>query len=289
MRTDQAGAPTMTMPAGAAFPPPPSPTLQMPSQPSLSTGQTLVRIFFSPGRVFDSFRERMTFGPVAVRFLIAAAIVVVALVAYNVIYLARMGSERIARASMESTPQTAKMATEQKERAVQMQQNPAFQAFTLFIRFGLLIVLLLVSLPLGALIYWLGGMLFKGTIKYWQALLVWTYAALPPTVLWLLVNTAVLMIRPPTTNMGIVTGATGVIHANPGALFDVAMLPIPVHIAALSELDLFAFYGLTLAMVGLRRVSRIPWIGSFAVVILVWLIGVGWRVGMAGVFAALMK
>jgi hypothetical protein len=289
VRANQSGMPTMTMPAPAAFQPPPAPTLQMPTQPSMSTGQTLARIFFSPGRVFDSFREGMTFGPVAARFVIAAAIIVLAMVAYNVIYLARVGSVNIARASMEVAPRTAELPSETKERALQMQQNPAFQAFSVLMRFGLLILLTLVSLPLGALIYWLGGMLFKGTIKYWQALLVWTYAALPPIVLWVLANTLVLLIRPPTTNLAIVTGANGVVHANFGALFEVTTFPIPVHVVALAALDLFEFYGLALAMVGLRKVARIPWIGSFGIVIFVWLIGVGWRIGMAGVLGALMK
>ncbi|HSP63343.1 MAG TPA: hypothetical protein VLQ90_10210, partial [Pyrinomonadaceae bacterium] len=169
VRTDQPAGPTMTMPAHPVFQPPPPPTVKMPAQPSMSTGQALTRIFFSPGRVFDSFRERMTFGPVAARFLIAAAIIVIAMVAYNVIYLARIGSENIGRASLEVSPRAADLPSETKERALQMQQNPAFQAFTVLVRFGLLILLTLVSLPLGALIYWLGGMLFKGTIKYWQA------------------------------------------------------------------------------------------------------------------------
>ena len=289
VRTDQSAGPTMTMPAQPVFQPPPPPTLKLPAQPSMSTGQALTRIFFSPGRVFDSFRERMTFGPKAARFLIAAAIIVLAMVAYNVIYLTRIGSENIGRASMEAAPRTADLPSETKERALRMQQTPAFQAFALSMRFGLLLLLTLLSLPLGALIYWLGGMIFKGTIKYWQALLVWTYAALPPTVLWVLANTLVLLIRPPATNIAIATGANGVVHANFGALFEVTSFPIPVYVVALGALDLFEFYGLALALVGLRKVARIPWIGSFGIVIFVWLIGVGWRIGMAGVMGALMK
>ena len=291
VRTDQSPDPMFTEPPQPEFlpPPPPPGTPQVSVEPSLSTLQSLVNIFFAPARVFDSFRDVTTFAPLAVRFLVAAAIIVTAAVAYNVIYLARMGSENIARASIEVTPRVADLPPEQKERALQMQQNPAFRAVTLLMSFGQLILLLLVSLPLGALIYWLGTMIFKGRVKYLQVLLVWTYAALPPKALWMMANTLVVLIHPPSTNIGIATGINGVVPANLGALFDVTTLPVPVYVAAFGVLDLFALYGLALALIGLRKVARIPWIGSFVIVIFVWLIGVVWHISTAGVVAALIK
>jgi Yip1 domain len=289
VRVDQSDHPTMTMPAQPVFPPPPPPTLRIPVEPSMSTTRSLTNIFFAPARVFDSFRDVTTFTPAAVRFLVAAAIIVVAMVAYNVIYLARIGPQNIARASIEVYPKWAVLPSEQKEQILQVQGSPALIAITRAIGFGKLIIFTLASLPLGALIYWLGGLIFKSKIKYMQALLVWTYAVFAPTVLWLLANTLVLLIHPPTTSMGIMTGANGVIHANLGALFNVPMLPIPVSVVALSALDLFEFYGLALAMVGLRRVARIPWLGSFGIVIFVWMLGVVWHIGNAGLVNAIMK
>jgi len=268
---------------------PPPPTLQLPVEPSMSTTRSLANIFFAPARVFDSFRDVTTFTPAAIRFLVAAPIIVVAIVAYNVIYLARIGPQNIVRASMEASPKFAGLPSEQKERIRQVQESPALIAITRAIGFGKLILLTLASLPLGALIYWLGGLIFKSKIKYMQALLVWTYAVFAPTVLWLLANTLVLLIHPPTTSMGIVTGANGVVHANLGALFDVTTLPIPVYVVALSEFDLFAFYGLGLAMFGLRKVARIPWLGSIGIVIFVWMLGVVWHIGNAGLVNAIMK
>jgi hypothetical protein len=209
--------------------------------------------------------------------------------AYNVVYFARIGSENIALATVEASPRVAALPAEQKERALQMQQNPAFQAVTLLMRFGPLILFQLVSMPLGGLIYWLGSMLFKRTMNYMQALLVWTYATLPPTLVWALVNAIVVLIHPPTTNIGIATAANGVVHANLGALFDVTTFPIPVYVVALGALDLFEFYGLALAMIGLRKVTRVPWIGSFGIVGFVWLIGVVWRISTAVVSEVLLK
>ncbi len=256
----------------------------------MSAGAALPYIFFAPARVFDSFRDIVGFGPAAIRFLIAAPIIVIAFVAYQAFYIAYIGPANMGRATMAATPQFGRFTEEQKQRALEMQQNPSFQVVTYGVRFGMIIGSFTASFFLGALIYWLGGMLFKGSIKYMQALLVWTYATLPASLIWVIVNSFALLIHPPTSNVGIATGAdTGVVHANLGALFDVTSFPIPVYVVALAALDLFAFYGLALAMLGLRRVGRVPWIGSFVVVIFVWLLGVGWRVVTAGVFGALMK
>src|SRR2546425_12358934 len=99
------------------FQAPPLPTLLPPSEPSMSTPRTLANIFFAPSRAFASFRDVTTFTSTAVRFLIAAAIIVVASAAYNVIYPARIGSENIAQASIEVSPRLANIPSEQKERA----------------------------------------------------------------------------------------------------------------------------------------------------------------------------
>ena len=223
------------------------------------------------------------------RFLVAAAIIVIAVVTYSAAYLSVIGSEKFGRASIEASPRTANLPVEQKERALQMQQSPAFQAFALIMRFGVLLVFTIASFFLGGLIYWLGALLMKSKLKYMQALLVWTYASFPVVVIWALANIIVLLVWPPSTNMAIVTGDNGVIHANLGALFDVTSLPIPVYVVALGALDLFGFYGLGLAVFGLRKVARIPWIGSFGIVMFVWLLGVMWRISTAGVVSALLK
>jgi hypothetical protein len=89
--------------------------------------------------------------------------------------------------------------------------------------------------------------------------------------------------------MAIVSGPGGVIHANLGALFTVTSLPVPVYVVALSALDLFEFYGLGLAIFGLRRVARIPWLGAIGIVLFVWLLGLFWRLTTAGLIGAIFK
>ena len=279
----------MTMPAAPEFRAPPPPTLVMPATPSMSVGRTFLNIFIAPARAFASFRDVTTFAPAAVRFLIAAPVILIALVAYNVIYLARVGSDSIASAAVEASPALRNLSAEEKERALQLTQNPAARAITQAIGFGQLILMTLARMPLGALIYWLGALIFNRSFKYMQALLVWTYATLPATVLWMIVNTLTLFLWPPSTNVAVATGSNGVFPSNLGALFTVESLPLPVYVVALSASDLFQFYGLGLAIMGLRRVARLPWPGAFGIVIFVWLLGVVWRISAAGLANALMR
>lgn len=250
----------------------------------MPVGRTLLNIFIAPARAFASFRDVTTFTPAAVRFLVAAPIIVAAVVAYNVIYPARIGSGNIARAAIEASPRMSNLPPEMKERTLQITQNPTFHVITAVMTFGRLVLILLASLPLGALIYWLGAMAFKAPLKYMQALLVWTYATLPPAVLWFIANVITLFVSPPTTNVGIATGAAGVLPSSLGSLltiFTVTTLPLPVYVVALSAIDLFEFYGLTLAAVGLRKAGRLPWIGAAVTVAVVWTGGLIWRIATA--------
>jgi hypothetical protein len=290
-RSGEFASPTMTMPAAPVFQaPPPPPTLVMPVEPSLSTPGALAGIFISPGRVFESFRDVTTFGPAAVRFLAAAAIVILALVLFNLLYVVKVGPDTITRASLEANARTGNLPAEQKEQMLKVMENPTFQWGTLVGRFVGLVGFLILSFPLGALAYWVGALLFKSKLSYLQALLVWTYSMLATSLIWVIVNTVALFLWPPATNVAIALDANaGVIHANLGAFAEPTTLPASVTSAALGAFDLFALYGLVLATLGLRTVGRLPWIGALVTVLLVWLVGMGWRVAMAEVASMFIK
>lgn len=279
--TGPSAAATLTMPAQPGVQPATPPAVQLSAEPSMSVGGTLANIFIAPARAFTSFRDVTTFAPTAVRLLIAAAIILVALIAYNALYLTWIGYENIARAAVEASPRISELPPETRERTLQITQNPFFRIMNLVTNLGRIITTVVVGLPLGALIYWLGGMIFKAPLRYGQALLVWAYATLPPAVFWSITNVVTLFVWPPTTNVGIVTGAAGVFPSNLGALFAVTTLPLPAHVVALSAIDLFEFYGLTLAAVGLRKAGRLPWIGAAVTVAAVWTVGLIWRIATA--------
>jgi hypothetical protein len=68
----------------------------------------------------------------------------------------------------------------------------------------------------------------------------------------------------------------GVIHANPGILLDGKAMPVLTTIV--STLDLFMIWGWVLAAIGLRITNRLSTGSSWAVVILIALIGLVFRV-----------
>jgi hypothetical protein len=282
-------SPTWTMPAPPGFQAPPPPTLVMPVEPSMSTGGALLNIFIAPARAFASFRDVTTFSPAAVRFLVALPILLITLVVYNAMYLVRVSPERVGRVALEASPHSADLSPEAKERAVQMMQNPTYRLVASGMTFVRIIIVLFVSLPLGALIYWVGAIIFQARLKYMQALLVWTYAAIPAAVLWMFLSVLTLLVWPPTSVSRLALGASGVFPGNLGWLFTVTTIPAPVYVVAASTLDVFDFYGLTLGVIGLRKAGRMSWLGALVIVGVVWLIGVGWRIGTAGAISALTR
>ena len=73
-------------------PPPPVPEAD---EATMSTAQTLTGIFFEPSRVFESLRQRP-------RFLAAAIISTIALLAFTTLFFQRVGYERMITEAIES-------------------------------------------------------------------------------------------------------------------------------------------------------------------------------------------
>lgn len=263
-------------PAGAAQgfvlpPPPPFPHAEKPTGPVLSTGETLTGIFFDPGRVFESFRVKS-------RFLAAALICVAAFLAFNVSYIQKVGYENLVTAEMEINPRAAEMSPEQKERAISIQTNPIVKA----IRYGAPLLNFVFFFAIGAVFYMLGAMLMAKPMTYPQALSVWTYSSYPPLLLAMLLNIVLVFINPPTDDANIVRGQAGLVHANLSILVDPAAHPVLG--TALAGLDVFAFYGLFLAALGMRKVARLSSGSAWAIVIAFWLIGLILRIALSLAF-----
>lgn len=233
--------------------------------PSMSTVETLTSIFFEPGRTFEYLRERP-------RFLIAALIITIAFAGFYFLFIQRVGYENMVRAQTEASQPDA--SAEQKEQVLEVRSKP----FVKLLTYAAPIIALLVSFAAGAGIYVLGTMAMGGKISYKQALSVWTYAAFPASVLLMIANIALLFLRS-VDDIDAARDIRGLAQSNPGALFD----PVahPVLVTAFSALDLFQIYGLFLAALGLRKVSRLSAGAAWAVVLTVWLLGVVLRVLLA--------
>ena len=254
-----------TPPPAAAPPPPPPPAPRKDEGPQMSTPETLSGIFFEPGRTFEALRARP-------RFLVAAVIATLAFMSFYWLYLTRVGYENMVNAEMEIAAQKQDMSAEQKEQGRSIQLMPVVKA----IRYASPLLVFVIVFAAGGAIYLLGSLAMGKKMSYKQALSVWTYSSLPPILLTSLLNVVLLFIRPPTDDAEIVRGAGGLLRVNLGVLTDPEASPLLTTL--LGSFDLFSFYGLFLAAVGLRKVARMSSGAAWAVALAPWLIGVLFRI-----------
>jgi hypothetical protein len=79
---------------------------------------------------------------------------------------------------------------------------------------------------------------------------------------------------------------TGLARANLSLL--VSPKEQPVLATLLGSIDLIAFYGLFLGAVGLRKVAKLSSGSAWAIVLMIWVLGVIIRVAMSAIFGTAM-
>lgn len=240
-----------------------------PPKPGLSTVQTLTGIFFEPSRVFESFRERP-------RFVIAAVITMAVTLCFIGLFIQRVGYENVVRARLEASKFAAQLEPAQKEEIVRQQSSPLNRVFG----YVLPLVAIALFIAVGAGLYYLGTRAMDRQIGYKQALAVWTYSGLPPMLLLMIANVILVFVQSPE-DIDVARSAEGLVHANPGFLVDSVAHPLLA--TAAGALDLFAFYGLFLAALGLSRVARLSTGASWLLVLSVWLSSVAVRLIWASI------
>jgi hypothetical protein len=236
----------------------------------MSTPETLANIFFDPGTTFEALRARP-------RFLVAALMVIASFMAFYLVYMQRVGYDAIVDAEVAVMRKANPNVTEE-----QAAQGARIQKSTLIktIRMFGPIIGIAVVLAAGGGLYLLGVVLMGGTMSYRQALAVWTYSSFPPPIIMAVLNFVLLFLSPPEDAAGIAQGAQrGLAHANLGAFVDGNAHPVLA--TGLGALDILSFYGIFLAALGLRKVSRLNSGSAWAVVLVLWGIGVLGRLGVA--------
>ena len=249
--------------------PPPQPAYAGAAAPSMSTPATLTGIFFEPGATFEALRERP-------RFLVAAIIIVVLSLAVTVLLFNKIDYVAFMREQIMKSPRAAQMTPEQVDRAVGFYNGPIGKAFIYVIP----ILATAVFIAGGGALYLLGSMLMGGRVRYKQAVSVWTYSSFAPGVLAAVVSVIVVLLTPAEDIDPSKPG--GLAKANLGVLLGHGASPAVA--ALLGSLDLFAFYGLFLAALGLRKVGKMSSGSAWTVVLGLWLLGVLLKVGWAAVF-----
>jgi hypothetical protein len=239
---------------------------------SAQTGRTLYGIFAEPVRTFDALRVRP-------RFFAAAIIVAALTLTLNGLLIRKIGYENIVRHQIEG--RASGLDAQQRERLIQRQLSVVVESLA----FTSPLFNLAITLAIGAVLYWLGALAFGRVITYRQALCVWTYSTLPPTALAMLISIALVLLQP-LDKLGAVHPSSGLVLANLGFLVNSRQHPELATV--LGMLDIFSFYGLLLAALGLRRVARLSVGAAVAIVLTLWVLSLIFRVALAAVLGQAM-
>lgn len=234
--------------------------------PQMSEPATLANIFFEPGRTFESLRGKP-------RFIMAGLIIIVLTMAFQILFVQKMGEDRIRRFAteqIEKNPQIQAMKPEDKARIVQQQITIGG-----YIRnFGLPVILIITFL-IGGLGYWLGSNAMGGSSTFTRGLSTWIYSSFPPTVVGTVANIIILFFKS-ADEIDMAESQRGLIHANPTLFFDGKSMPVLTTLVSL--IDVFFIWGLVLAALGLRKTGKISSGAAWAIVLILSLIGVAFRV-----------
>ena len=136
-------------------------------------------------------------------------------------------------------------------------------------------VFVFIGLVIGGLLYWGGSKAFGGDGGFFHGVSVFTYSWLPPAVVGMIANFIVMALKS-ADEIDLGLSQKSLVNANLG--FFVNGHSAPVLATLLSTFDLFAIWGWILAAIGLRITNRLSSGSAWAVVIIIGLIGVAFRV-----------
>lgn len=246
--------------------PPPPIDATAPAEPArMSEAATLGNIFVSPGETFEDLRRKP-------RFILAILLMVILTGLFSFMFTQKMGEARMksfALEQMDKNPQMSSMTAEQKENAVEMNQKIA--GYTNF----LIPVFLVIFFLIGGLVYWLAGKAMGGSGNYLHGLSTWVYSSLPPTLVAMLANFLILMLKS-ADEIDIATSQRGLIHANPSFFIDGKSSPVLATL--IGTLDFFQIWGWVLAAIGLQKVMKLSQTAAWAIVLILALVSISFRV-----------
>lgn len=240
--------------------PPPPEKIDAAEPAQMSEVATLGNIFLEPGKTFEDLKRKP-------RFILAGLIVIIAVSIFQVAYIQKIGFERIVRARMEASPRVADLPSDQKEKLIAQQSGPVMKG----VSYGVLPIGLVIVFFVGGLLYWGGAKAMGGSGGYLSAVSVWVYSSLPPTLLFLIANLIVLLLKS-VDEIDLNQSQGGVVHANPAMFIDAKAMPAVA--AALSAFDLFSIIGWILAAIGLQKVAKLSSGSAWTIVLTFGIVGV---------------
>lgn len=232
---------------------------------TMSTPETLMSIFFEPERTFEALRARP-------RFLVAALITLVLTMVVTVALLQKVDFDQFLHERISESANGQPLTAEQLDQRVKIGKIATYAAPPFVVA---------VAFAGGAALYLLGVMAMGGKMTYKQALSVWAYSSYAPGVLLTIISLLLLFLRPADA-IDLTKPGGGLLVTNPGAFMGSGTSPSLV--AVLSSFDLFAFYGLFLAAVGLRKTGKLSSGSAWTIVIALWVLNLIFHVGRAALF-----
>jgi hypothetical protein len=235
----------------------------------MSTPETLSGIFFEPGRTFEALRQRP-------RFLVAGMILLALSLTVTILVMQKVNFSEFITRQITSGPRSEQMTDEQKQKAVAFWTGPIGKAVVYVIP----VVFTIIAFTAGAAIYLLAVMLMGGKLSYKQALSVWIYSSFPPAILQTILAVVILFMKS-ADEIDLNKSGGGLVVTSLGALLNPSS---PALRAALGWFDLFTFYGMYLAALGLRKVGKISSGAAWTIIIALWIIGMLFSTGRAALF-----
>jgi hypothetical protein len=234
-------------------------------QPQMSEIGTLGNIFLEPGRTFEDLKRKP-------RFILATIIVSLLVGVYGFALATKIGEKGVREfivEQIEKNPQTSSMTGEAKSNMVDMQMK--------FSTIGRYVtpVFVAIFIVIGGLLYWAAGKAFGGTGGFLHGWSVFVYSSFPPAVVGAIANFIVLFFKSPN-EIDLATSQRTLVHASPAFFIDGKASPVLATI--IGTLDLFMIWGWVLAAIGLRITNKISSGSAWAIVIIIGLIGVMFRV-----------
>ena len=243
--------------------PPPPEKIQAGQPAQISEVGTLGTIFFEPGRTFEDLRRKP-------RFIMAAVLIALLVTAYSLGLQYKIGEAGIRSFVAEQIDKRApNLTSEQKTAQVDMQMT-----INKYSRYAVPIFVL-IFMVIGGLFYWAGSKAFGGDGGFLHALSVFVYSSLPPTVVGMIANFIVMAIKS-ADEIDLAVSQSSRVNANLGFLIDGRSSPVLSTV--LATFDVFAIWGWVLAAIGLKVTNRLSSGSAWAVVIIIALIGVAFRV-----------
>lgn len=243
--------------------------------PPLPAAKGILKIFYAPPQVFLNLRWRS-------QWVAPFAVIALCSIIHSITFTQRITPRAIAEATIDATINKGWIPPNMVMEIKQGHIETAIRPSTRVIEVLSAVINPFTILALFAAFYLVGVHVCGGSINYWQALSVATYAALPPFALQKILSMVVLYLKDVSEIDPIMDQVT-LARADLGLL--VSSVNHPYIHAIATHIGLFTVYGLYLTATGLNiAAERISVANAWFIVVALWFLIVIYSVITAALF-----